>query len=32
MTTNAIFQVLVFFVVLLAVPAITHNNGYWIHE
>jgi len=22
----------VFFVVLLAVPAITHNNGYWIHE
>ena len=22
----------VFFVVLLALPAITHENGYWIHE
>ncbi len=22
----------VFFVVLLALPAITHQNGYWIHE
>jgi cytochrome c oxidase subunit 4 len=22
----------VFFVALLALPAITHNNGYWIHE
>jgi cytochrome c oxidase subunit 4 len=22
----------VFFVVLLALPAITHGNGYWIHE
>jgi cytochrome c oxidase subunit IV len=22
----------VFFVVLLALPAVTHSNGYWIHE
>jgi cytochrome c oxidase subunit 4 len=22
----------VFFVALLALPAVTHNNGYWVHE
>ena len=28
----AIVLTAVFFVVLLALPVLTHNDGYWIHE